>query len=193
MGNIQHSIRQWLARNSKTIDVPKLTDEHIVLRIVHSVIKNQHLAPTEEHRSLFQRFAHIAEGSPHKTNTLCSCANRLLQAMNGSSIKCSDICPNEQGVLSETQKVCEQAIQSLYTLSSPVPRHVIANAIINSSNNVNSMEIFQFLETMRLICKYPSPTVYGSTLKESDMVSISPFVTEHGIKHLLPLLLSFCK
>ena len=67
-------VDRQLLRGCKIIDVEPLSMIHTTQRIVHSVLKAHHLAPTNEDQNFFEKLAEFTSGSP----TLTDVATALL-------------------------------------------------------------------------------------------------------------------
>ena len=61
---LQKSIDCRLLRGTNTITVDPLSTIHATQRMVHSVLKNHHLAPSTQQQALFERLAEFTTGSP---------------------------------------------------------------------------------------------------------------------------------
>ena len=61
---LQKSIDRRLLRGTNTITVDPLSTIHATQRMVHSVLKNHHLAPSTQQQALFERLAEFTTGSP---------------------------------------------------------------------------------------------------------------------------------
>ena len=61
---LQKSIDRRLLRGTNTITVQPLSTIHATQRMVHSILKNHHLAPSTKQQALFERLAEFTTGSP---------------------------------------------------------------------------------------------------------------------------------
>ena len=61
-------VDRQLLRGCKIIDVEPLSMIHTTQRIVHSVLKAHHLAPTNEDQNIFEKLAEFTSGSPALTD-----------------------------------------------------------------------------------------------------------------------------
>ena len=62
--SLQKSIDRQLIRGTKTIDVHPLSTIHATQRLVHSALKNHHLAPSNKEQAVFEKLAEFTTGSP---------------------------------------------------------------------------------------------------------------------------------
>ena len=79
-----------LLRGCKIIDVEPLSMIHTTQRIVHSVLKAHHLAPTNEDQNFFEKLAEFTSGSPALTDV--ATALLLSAVRHDSQDEPQDIC-----------------------------------------------------------------------------------------------------
>jgi tetratricopeptide (TPR) repeat protein len=61
---LRKSIDRQLIRGTNTIDVQPLSTIHATQRLVHSALKNHHLAPSPKYQKVFEQLAEFTTGSP---------------------------------------------------------------------------------------------------------------------------------
>ena len=82
---LQKSIDRQLIRGMKTIDVHPLSTIHATQRLVHSAMKNHHLAPSNQEQSVFEKLADFTTGSPAILDLTSSLLDRTLNQMECST------------------------------------------------------------------------------------------------------------
>ena len=82
---LQKSIDRQLIRGMKTIEVHPLSTIHATQRLVHSAMKNHHLAPSNQEQSVFEKLAEFTTGSPAILDLTSSLLNTTLNQMECST------------------------------------------------------------------------------------------------------------
>ena len=78
LDSLQTAIHRHLIRGTRIIDAQPLTMIHATLKLVHSVLKNHHLAPSTKEQVIFEKLAEFTTGSPPILNLTSSLLNQSL-------------------------------------------------------------------------------------------------------------------
>ena len=78
LDSLKTAVDRRLSRGTRIIDVQPLSTIHATQRLVHSVIKNHHLAPSTKEQAIFEKLAEFTTGSPPILDLTSSLLNQSL-------------------------------------------------------------------------------------------------------------------
>ena len=187
---LQKTIDHQLSRDTTPIHIHQLSTEHTKMRLVHSVLKVHHVAPTDKHRKLFSGYASVTDGSPEMIDVLCSLLPDKIGAetepptgdINYQIIPspCSDkhsdmtnaICYTKQqfftDIFTKLTPNEQKLLQCLSIIGKPTTAQVVIGIVHSIDSDQNISEIFDKLKTMRLLLTYPKPIIYHPSCYEVE-------------------------
>ena len=128
---LQKEIDQKLLRGITVVDVHPLTPIHTTQRMVHSILKEHHLAPSMAEQTTFEKLAEFTTGSPAITEVASSLLDLELKKSDSSTeqalhdfarnVQLSELPQNKpQTVVRSTDFQSSQHMQQLALTATPV-------------------------------------------------------------------------